>query len=122
MEGSRGSEYAFHDEVKVWGFVHLLLGLLGCTLLFSLRPFLTTPSILCDTMVVYVPHRYPSVEELAHSVKSFVPMMFGNMLAFHIVATLCMCLRFYSKRVSRAKYFIDDYVLIISWLRNELSE
>lgn len=61
-----------------------------------------------------------SLEDLAHSVKSHVPMMYGNMLAFHIVATLCMCLRFYSKRVSRAKYFLDDYVLIASWVRTEI--
>ena len=79
--------------------------------------FCSTPSILYDTMSSYSPSKDPSLEDLAHSVKSHVPMMFGNMLAFHIVATLCMCLRFYSKRVSRAKYFPDDYVLIASWVR-----
>lgn len=48
--------------------------------------------------------------------KTHVPLMFGSMLPFHIIATSCMCLRFYSKRVSKTRYFIDDYVLILSWV------
>ncbi|KAK3396963.1 hypothetical protein B0T20DRAFT_500500 [Sordaria brevicollis] len=38
------------------------------------------------------------------------------MLGFLAIATICMSLRFYSKRVSKSKYFLDDYVLIASWI------
>lgn len=43
-----------------------------------------------------------------------VPLMFCSMLLFHTIAILCMSLRLYSKRVSKTRYFIDDYVLILS--------
>ena len=51
---------------------------------------------------------------------SHAPMMFSSMLTFHIVATLCMGIRFYSKRLSLARHFLDDYVLIASWVRTAL--
>ncbi|KAK3396952.1 hypothetical protein B0T20DRAFT_440355 [Sordaria brevicollis] len=42
--------------------------------------------------------------------------MYATMLTFDVIAMACMCLRFYSKRISKAKWFPDDYVLFVSWV------
>ncbi|EGO56130.1 hypothetical protein NEUTE1DRAFT_138333 [Neurospora tetrasperma FGSC 2508] len=42
--------------------------------------------------------------------------MASSMIVFHLIATICMSLRFYSKRLSKTKYFLDDWVLLFAWV------
>ncbi|KAK3396956.1 hypothetical protein B0T20DRAFT_470560 [Sordaria brevicollis] len=51
---------------------------------------------------------------------SAVPLMAGSMVTFHLLATVCMALRLYSKRLSMTRYFLDDYVLIAGWVSLDL--
>ncbi|KAK1775484.1 hypothetical protein QBC45DRAFT_243351 [Copromyces sp. CBS 386.78] len=48
--------------------------------------------------------------------KSVVPAMFATMIPFLILSLVFICLRFYCKRLKQARFFIDDYVLIVSWV------
>lgn len=90
----------------------------GCLVRYTPSFYSITSISSCTITVIGIPEDEPQrLQDFVHSAKSHVPMMFSSMLAFQVVATLCMCLRFYSKRVSKAKYFLDDYVLIASWVR-----
>ncbi|EAA34165.1 hypothetical protein GE21DRAFT_3658 [Neurospora crassa] len=42
--------------------------------------------------------------------------MASSMIVFHLIATVCMSMRFYSKRLSKTKYFVDDWVLLFAWI------
>lgn len=53
-------------------------------------------------------------------VETAIPTMASSMIVFHVLATVCMSLRFYSKRISKTKYFLDDWVLIVAWVRKSL--
>ena len=40
-----------------------------------------------------------------------------TIVPFHVLATMFMSLRLYSKHLSKAKYYLEDYVLILAWVR-----
>ncbi|KAK3396957.1 hypothetical protein B0T20DRAFT_414909 [Sordaria brevicollis] len=59
------------------------------------------------------------MQELANTgrmVETAIPAMASSMIVFHVLATVCMCLRFYSKRKTKTKYFLDDWVLMVCWV------
>lgn len=39
-----------------------------------------------------------------------------TIVPFHVLATMFMSLRLYSKRLSKANYSPDDYVLMVAWV------
>ncbi|EAA34163.3 hypothetical protein GE21DRAFT_3657 [Neurospora crassa] len=47
--------------------------------------------------------------------KTMIPALFAVTIPFLILSIVFACLRFYCKRLKQAKFFVDDYLLIISW-------
>ncbi|KAK3396951.1 hypothetical protein B0T20DRAFT_356987 [Sordaria brevicollis] len=47
---------------------------------------------------------------------TIVPAMFGATIPSVVLSAVFIVLRFYSKRLKQAKFFIDDYILIASWI------
>lgn len=45
-----------------------------------------------------------------------VPMMFGSLITYQVLSLFFVCLRFYGKRIAKAPWYVDDYVLIFSWV------
>ena len=45
-----------------------------------------------------------------------VPALFANSIIFLVLSIVFIGLRFYCKRLKHAKLFIDDYVLVASWV------
>lgn len=48
--------------------------------------------------------------------KTMIPALFAATIPFLILSIVFVCLRFYCKRLKQAKFFVDDYLLIISWV------
>ncbi|KAK3396953.1 hypothetical protein B0T20DRAFT_414900 [Sordaria brevicollis] len=49
--------------------------------------------------------------------KSAVPLMYGSFITYQLLALVFICLRFYCKRMVRAKWFFaEDFALVAAWV------
>ncbi|KAJ4413414.1 hypothetical protein N0V85_003572 [Neurospora sp. IMI 360204] len=52
--------------------------------------------------------------------KDALGVLFGGMITYLVVALVFICLRFYSKRIAKSKFHLDDWVLVLSFTNNGL--
>ena len=48
--------------------------------------------------------------------KNATGMLWGCMIAYLVVSLVFICLRLYSKRIAKSKFYLDDWVLVSSFV------
>lgn len=43
-------------------------------------------------------------------------MMFGSLITYQVLSLVFVCARFWGKSISKSRWYVDDYVLIFSWV------
>ncbi|KAK1775482.1 hypothetical protein QBC45DRAFT_453957 [Copromyces sp. CBS 386.78] len=48
--------------------------------------------------------------------KDATGVLYGGMITYLVVSLVFICLRFYSKRIAKGKFYLDDWVLVLSFV------
>lgn len=48
--------------------------------------------------------------------KDATGILYGGMITYLVVSLVFICLRFYSKRIAKGKFYLDDWVLVLSFV------
>ncbi|KAK3396955.1 hypothetical protein B0T20DRAFT_480558 [Sordaria brevicollis] len=48
--------------------------------------------------------------------KDATGVLYGGMITYLVVALVFICLRFYSKRIAKSDYYLDDWVLVLAFI------